>query len=124
MLPALAWLLSFANWNEGCRLRVVLLGAAGYGVIAGLVVVWNLDGVDLSQAPLAMALFLRSARSHCWRPAYSPSAVWRAPLPPTASNTVDEFTSTQVATSTGPAAWRPFHLRAAQPRVGRCRRVP
>jgi len=42
VLPALAWLLSFAGWSERRRLRVLLLAAAGYVVIVGLVVVWNL----------------------------------------------------------------------------------
>jgi peptidoglycan/LPS O-acetylase OafA/YrhL len=61
VLPALAWLLSFANWNEGRRLRVVLLAAAGYIVIAGLVAVWNLSGLELSQTPLVVALFALGA---------------------------------------------------------------
>ena|SRR5436190_4360588 len=41
VLPALAWLLSFANWSERRRVRVVLLGAAGYLVLAAGVAVEN-----------------------------------------------------------------------------------
>jgi hypothetical protein len=39
VLPVLAWLLSFVNWTEQHRLRVVLLAAAGYVVVAGVVAV-------------------------------------------------------------------------------------
>src|SRR5439155_9510191 len=34
LLPALAWLLSFARWSERRRLQVVLLSAAGYIALA------------------------------------------------------------------------------------------
>jgi hypothetical protein len=61
VLPALAWLLSFASWNERRRLRVVLLAAAGYVLIAGLVVAWNLGGLELSQTPLVVSLFALGA---------------------------------------------------------------
>jgi hypothetical protein len=40
VLPALAWL-SFVKWTEQRRLRVVLLAAAGYVVIAGVVTIGN-----------------------------------------------------------------------------------
>jgi hypothetical protein len=49
VLPALAWLLSFAGWSERRRLRVVVFAAAGYVVIVGLVVVWNLGVFRSSQ---------------------------------------------------------------------------
>jgi len=62
VLPALAWLLSFANWSEQRRLRVVLLAAAGYVAIAGLVAMSNVTGLELSQMPLALvALFALGA---------------------------------------------------------------
>jgi hypothetical protein len=62
VLPALAWLLSFASWSERRRLRVVLLAAAGYVVIAGLVAARNVAGLELSQRPLALgALALLAA---------------------------------------------------------------
>jgi hypothetical protein len=51
VLPALAWLLSFVNWTEQRRLAVVLLAAAGYVVLVGLVVVVNVIGIELSQVP-------------------------------------------------------------------------
>jgi hypothetical protein len=44
-LPALAWLLSFADWSEQRRLRVVLVAAAGYLVLVGVVAVGNFVGV-------------------------------------------------------------------------------
>jgi len=53
VLPALAWLLSFANWTERRRLSVVLLGASGYVVLAGVVAVENVVGLAPSQTPLA-----------------------------------------------------------------------
>src|SRR5205823_6752650 len=41
VLPALAWLLSFANWTERRRVAVVLLGAAGYLVLVLVVALEN-----------------------------------------------------------------------------------
>jgi len=54
VLPVLAWLLSFANWTERRRLRVVLLGAAGYLVLAAVVAVENVVGLAPSKTPLAL----------------------------------------------------------------------
>jgi len=57
VLPALAWLLSFANWSERRRIVVVLVGAAGYALVAGVVSAANvlgLDVQDLSSAPLLL----------------------------------------------------------------------
>jgi hypothetical protein len=51
VLPALAWLLSFANWSEGRRLAVVRVAAAGYLLVAGLVVAANFAGVEPWQMP-------------------------------------------------------------------------
>ena len=53
VLPALAWLLSFVNWTEQRRLGVVLLAATGYVVVAGVVTVGNLVGLELHQMPSA-----------------------------------------------------------------------
>jgi hypothetical protein len=50
-LPALAWLLSFANWTEQRRRRAVLLAAAGYIVSTGAVAVSNVAGIELRQLP-------------------------------------------------------------------------
>jgi hypothetical protein len=47
VLPALAWLLSFANWSERRRLGVVLVAAAGYVALAGVVVAGNVIGFAL-----------------------------------------------------------------------------
>lgn len=52
-LPALAWLLSFANWSERSRLRVVVVAAAGYVVLAGVVTVGNVIGLGLRELPAA-----------------------------------------------------------------------
>jgi hypothetical protein len=54
VLPVLAWLLSFANWTERRRLGLVLLGASGYVVLAGVVAVENVAGLPLSEAALAV----------------------------------------------------------------------
>ena len=42
VLPALAWLSSFPDWSERRRLRLVLLAAAAYALLAGAVLVKNL----------------------------------------------------------------------------------
>jgi hypothetical protein len=52
VLPMLAWLLSFADWTERRRVRVVLLGAAGYLALAAVVAVENTAGVRPSETPL------------------------------------------------------------------------
>jgi hypothetical protein len=58
VLPLLAWLLSFAEWSEPRRVQVVLIGIAGYVVLAGVVAIENVAGVDPSEVPVAMiALF-------------------------------------------------------------------
>jgi len=44
ILPALAWILSFATWNEQRRLAFVMIGAAGYLLLVGAVVSANLSG--------------------------------------------------------------------------------
>jgi hypothetical protein len=51
VLPVLAWLMSFANWSERRRLGVVLLAAAGYVVLAGVVAIGNVVGLELRQPP-------------------------------------------------------------------------
>jgi hypothetical protein len=52
-LPAFAWLLSFAGWSERRRLRVVLLAAAGYTLLVGVIVVGNFVGLEPRQMPVA-----------------------------------------------------------------------
>jgi hypothetical protein len=52
VLPLLAWLLSFADWSERRRVGVVLLGAAGYALVAGVVAVENVVGLPVSTTPL------------------------------------------------------------------------
>jgi hypothetical protein len=43
----LAWLLSFANWSQRRRIGVVLVVAAAYIALAGLVAAANLSGIRL-----------------------------------------------------------------------------
>jgi hypothetical protein len=52
VLPALAWLLSFADWTEQRRRRVVLWASAAYVGLAAVVAVGNLASLDLGQLPL------------------------------------------------------------------------
>jgi hypothetical protein len=56
VLPLLAWLLSFASWTERRRVNVVLLAAAGYLVLAGVVAVENFAGLTRSDTPLALGM--------------------------------------------------------------------
>jgi hypothetical protein len=51
VLPALAWLLSFANWSEGRRRAVVRMAAMGYLLLAGVVVAANFARVEPWQMP-------------------------------------------------------------------------
>ena len=53
MLPLVAWLSSFADWSERRRVGVVLLGAAGYALVTGVVAVENVVGMPVSQTPLS-----------------------------------------------------------------------
>jgi hypothetical protein len=58
VLPALARLLSFVKWTEQRRLGVVLVAAAGYTVLAGVVTIGPLVGLELRQVPsVAEVLF-------------------------------------------------------------------
>ena len=45
VLPLLAWLLSFADWSERDRLRVVLLASAAYLALAGVIAIRNIAGI-------------------------------------------------------------------------------
>jgi hypothetical protein len=55
VLPGLAWLLSFTNWSERRRRRIVLVGSTGYGIFAGVIAVGNFGNLDLASAPVAAA---------------------------------------------------------------------
>jgi hypothetical protein len=61
VLPALAWLLSFASWSERRRLRVVLGAGSGYIAVAGVVAMRNLVGLELRQIPVATIALLALA---------------------------------------------------------------
>ena len=52
VLPALAWLLSFADWSEWRRRQVVLVASAGYVGLALLVATTNIAGLELQQLPI------------------------------------------------------------------------
>jgi hypothetical protein len=58
VLPALAWLLSFADWSERRRLRTVLWASAGYVVLAGVVAAANIAGVELRQLPATVGALM------------------------------------------------------------------
>ena len=45
VLPLLAWLLSFADWSERDRLRVVLLASAAYLALASAFAIRNIAGI-------------------------------------------------------------------------------
>ncbi len=53
VLPALAWVLSFANWTERRRLAIVLIASSGYIVLAAVVAAGNVAGLDPRQLPIA-----------------------------------------------------------------------
>jgi hypothetical protein len=45
VLPALAWLVSLTAWSDRRQRRVIVVTAAGYGLLAGAVAVGNLTGL-------------------------------------------------------------------------------
>jgi hypothetical protein len=53
VLPALAWVLARSGWSERRRRHIVWLAVAGYAVLAGVVVVESLLGVDPLEGPVA-----------------------------------------------------------------------
>ena len=58
VLPALAWVVSFADWSERRRLGVVFLAAAGYIALAGAVATANVAGLGLRQGPVGLVALL------------------------------------------------------------------
>ena len=58
VLPALAWLLSFTNWSETRRVRVVVAATVGYLLVVGMVAVANVSGLDQQRLPLSMSVIL------------------------------------------------------------------
>jgi hypothetical protein len=55
ILPALAWGLSFVDWSERRRERVVQLAALGYVMFATAVGLGNVSGVDFAHLPGVMS---------------------------------------------------------------------
>ena len=55
-LPVLAWLLSFVDWTEAQRVRLVVVAAAGYVVLTIVVVAGNVTGLEPRQLPIAAIL--------------------------------------------------------------------
>jgi hypothetical protein len=53
VLPALAWVLSFADWSEQRRLQVVQVASTAYLVLTGVVATSNIAGVDFGRLPIA-----------------------------------------------------------------------
>jgi hypothetical protein len=58
VLPALAWLLSFAHWTERRRLAVVVVASAGYALLAAVVAVGVFVGFEFSDV---LALMIRGS---------------------------------------------------------------
>jgi hypothetical protein len=58
VLPALAWLLSFTNWNEERKLRLIAVAAAGYIAFAAVIGVANVTGLSLTSPPIATIALL------------------------------------------------------------------
>jgi hypothetical protein len=56
VLPALAWLLSFADWSEERRVRVVTIGSVGYLLLVVVVSVQNASGLAPWDGALALGL--------------------------------------------------------------------
>jgi hypothetical protein len=56
VIPGLAWLLTFTAWPERVRTRVVGLGAAGYLLVAGVVVAESIAHTSPLDAPLVPTL--------------------------------------------------------------------
>jgi hypothetical protein len=54
VLPLLAWALSFVDWTERRRQRVLLLGAVGYVALATLAAIQNVASVALVDTPLGV----------------------------------------------------------------------
>lgn len=82
VLPLLAWMLSFADWTERRRLQVVMLCAAGYVALAGLVTVENFAGVAPPDTPVEMiALFAIALLPLSASGFITVSRLWRAFTP-------------------------------------------
>jgi hypothetical protein len=58
VLQAFAWLLSFTNWSEERKLRLVAIGAAGYIALAVVTGVANFTGLSLASPPIATIALL------------------------------------------------------------------
>lgn len=56
VIPGLAWLLTFTDWPERSRLRLVQLGAGGYLVVGVVVLVESITRVSPLAAPLPAML--------------------------------------------------------------------
>ena len=80
VLPALAWLLSFADWSESRRRQVVLVASAGYVALALVVATANIASLELRQVPiLADALLALGALAVLAAGAVALLGVARAP---------------------------------------------
>jgi len=80
VLPALAWLLSFADWSEWRRRQVVLVASAGYVALALVVATANIASLELRQVPiLADALLALGALAVLAAGAVALLGVARAP---------------------------------------------
>lgn len=58
LLPAMAWLLSFTDWSEKRRLRLVTAATVGYLLVVGMVAMANVLGVSPRRLPMPMVAIL------------------------------------------------------------------
>jgi hypothetical protein len=61
VLPALAWLSSFANWSERRRVGIVLVASAGYVTLTAAVAAGTYMGGDWRHWPAGMIALLAAA---------------------------------------------------------------
>jgi hypothetical protein len=58
VLPAFAWWLSFRNWSEQRKLRLIAISAAGYIALAVVVGIANFAGLSLASPEIAAVAFV------------------------------------------------------------------
>jgi hypothetical protein len=78
ILPALAWLLSFADWPESRRVRVVIVGSASYLLVAAVVAIQNFQGRTPWDGAVAAGLLLTGIIGLIWAAAVAIAGVGHA----------------------------------------------
>jgi hypothetical protein len=78
ILPGLAWLLSFADWPEARRIRVVIVGSASYLLVAAVVAIQNFQGRNPWDGAVAAGLLLAGIIGLIWSAAVAIAGVAHA----------------------------------------------